>query len=114
MNHGVPLYAIADLSKVYLKAYIPEPMLGRIQLGQAAQIWTDSAPDQPIEAKVGYIANRAEFTPKEVQTPDERVKLTYAVKLYLDQNPEHRLTPGVPADAVVRWKDGVAWQQPRW
>jgi HlyD family secretion protein len=42
------------------------------------------------------------------------VKLTYAVKLYLDANPGHVLTPGLPADAVVRWKDGVAWAKPRW
>ncbi|MTD32332.1 hypothetical protein [Paludibacterium denitrificans] len=60
------------------------------------------------------IASRAEFTPKEVQTPDERVKLVYAVKLSLKSNPGFKLTPGLPADAVIRWKDGVEWQRPRW
>jgi HlyD family secretion protein len=63
---------------------------------------------------VRAISSRAEFTPKEVQTPDERVKLTYAVKLYLDSNPGHVLTPGIPADAVVRWKEDVAWRNPKW
>ena len=61
-----------------------------------------------------YIASRAEFTPKEVQTPDERVKLVYAVKLYLKSNPDHRLTPGLPADAVIRWREDAAWAKPRW
>ena len=60
-----------------------------------------------------YIASKAEFTPKEVQTPDERVKLIYAVKLYLTANPDHRLTPGLPAAAIVRWKEDVAWVKPK-
>ena len=60
------------------------------------------------------MASRAEFTPKEVQTPDERVKLVYAVKLNVADNRERKLSPGLPADAVIRWKDGVAWQKPRW
>lgn len=78
-----------------------------------ARIHTDAFPDEPFEATVRYIASKAEFTPKEVQTPDERVKLIYAVRLYLTANPNHRLTPGLPADAVIRWKDGVAWSKPR-
>ena len=61
-----------------------------------------------------YIASRAEFTPKEVQTPDERVKLVYEVRLYLDGNPDHRLTPGLPADAMIRWRDEAPWARPRW
>lgn len=113
VNHGVPLYAITDLSKVYLKAYIPEPMLGRIQLGQAAQIWTDSAPDQPIEAKVGYIANRAEFTPKEVQTRDERTKLVFEVRLYPTKASQLKLLPGQPADGMIRLSPDAAWHAPR-
>ena len=61
-----------------------------------------------------YIASTAEFTPKEVQTPDERVKLVFAVRLYLDSNPEHRLSPGLPADAIIRWKPEVRWERPQW
>jgi HlyD family secretion protein len=113
VNHGVPLYAITDLTKVYLKAYIPEPMLGRVQLGQAAQIWTDSTPDQPIDAKVGYIANRAEFTPKEVQTRDERTKLVFEVRLYPTQTSQLKLRPGQPADGMIRLSPDTAWHAPR-
>ena len=85
-----------------------------LKLGQQAMVYTDAFPDTGFAATLRHIGSRAEFTPKEVQTPDERVKLVYAVKLYLDSNPQQQLTPGIPADAVVRWKDGVAWQKPRW
>lgn len=85
-----------------------------MRLGLPARVYTDAFPDLPYAATVRYIASRAEFTPKEVQTPDERVKLVYAVKLYLNANPEHRLTPGLPADAVIRWKEGMEWTKPRW
>ncbi|MFO0483225.1 MAG: HlyD family secretion protein, partial [bacterium] len=74
---GTPLFGLTDLAHVYLKGYVPEPMIGRIRLGQAAQIWTDAWPEAPFEARVGYIAARAQFTPKEVQTRDERTKLVY-------------------------------------
>jgi HlyD family secretion protein len=82
VSAGTPLFGLTDLSRVYLKAYLPEPMIGRVRLGHATQIWTDAFPDKPFEARVGYIASRAEFTPKEVQTRDERTKLVYEVRLY--------------------------------
>ncbi len=85
-----------------------------MKLGQKAKIHLDSMPDKPFDGTVKTIAARAEFTPKEVQTPDERVKLVYAVKIYLDENPGHAVTPGIPADAVIRWDDKAAWCEPRW
>jgi HlyD family secretion protein len=114
ISAGAPLLELVDLDQLYLKVYVPEAQIGKLRLGLPARIHTDAFPDRPFEATVRYIASRAEFTPKEVQTPDERVKLVYAVKLYLKSNPEHRLTPGLPADAVIRWKEGVAWAKPRW
>jgi len=111
---GSPLLELVDLDRLYLKVYVPEVQVGKVRLGLPARIYTDAFPEAPFEATVRYIASQAEFTPKEVQTPDERVKLIYAVKLYLAANPDHRLTPGLPADAVIRWKDGVDWTRPRW
>lgn len=113
ISAGAPLLELVDLDKLYLKVYVPEAQIGKLRLGLPAQIYTDAFPDRPYEATVQYISARAEFTPKEVQTPDERVKLVYAVELYLKSNPDHRLTPGLPADAVIRWKEGVAWTKPR-
>jgi HlyD family secretion protein len=111
---GSPLFDLVDLDRLYLKVYVPESQIGMLRLSLPARIYTDAFPDKPFPATARYIASRAEFTPKEVQTPDERVKLVYAVKLYLDENPDHSLTPGLPADAVIRWQDGVEWQKPKW
>lgn len=110
---GAPLLELVDLDRLYLKVYVPEVQIGKVRLGLPARIYTDAFPDQPFEAVVRSIASKAEFTPKEVQTRDERVKLIYAVKLYLKENPDHRLTPGLPADAVIKWRDDVAWVKPR-
>ena len=111
---GSPLFDIVDLDRLYLKCYVPEKEIGKVRLGLPAHIYTDSFPEESVPATVRYIASRAEFTPKEVQTPDERVKLVYAVKLYLDANPDHRLTPGLPADTVIRWQESTPWAKPRW
>ena len=111
---GSPLFTLVDLDSLYLKVFVPEKEIGRLKLGQKAKIHLDSMPDKPFDGTVKTIAARAEFTPKEVQTPDERVKLVYAVKIYLDENPGHAVTPGIPADAVIRWDDKAAWCEPRW
>jgi len=110
---GAPLFDIVDLDRLYLKVYVPEKDIGKVRLGLPAQVYTDAFPDRPFPATVRYIASQAQFTPKEVQTPDERVKLVYAVRLYLESNPEHRLTPGLPADAIIRWREGTPWASPR-
>ena len=110
---GAPLLELIDLDHLYLKVYVPEVQIGKVRLDLPARVYTDAFPDRPFAAAVRYIASKAEFTPKEVQTPDERVKLIYPVKLYLNENPDHRLTPGLPADAIIRWKDDVAWMKPR-
>lgn len=114
VNTGTPLFELVDLDRLYLEVFIPEREIGKVRLGLPARIYTDAFPDQPFPARVRYIASRAEFTPKEIQTPDERVKLVYAVKLYLDENPDHRLTPGLPADAMIRWQEDAEWMKPRW
>jgi HlyD family secretion protein len=111
---GAPLLELVDLDRLYLQVYVPEVQIGKLRLGLPARIYTDAFPEQPYEAVLRYIASKAEFTPKEVQTRDERVKLIYAVKLYLTDNPDHRVTPGLPADAVIRWREEVAWQKPKW
>lgn len=114
VSAGSPLMDLVDLDRLYLQVYVPEPNIGQIRLGLPAKIYTDAFPDQPFDATVKYISSQAEFTPKEVQTKDERVKLVYAVRLYLDENPDHRLTPGLPADAVIRWQEDTDWAKPRW
>lgn len=114
LTSGSVVAEMVDLDALHLKVYVPESSIGKIRLGLPARLYIDAQPDRPFNAKVTHIASRAEFTPREVQTTDERVKLVYAVKLAIEKNPEHRLTPGLPADAVIRWKDDIAWQKPTW
>jgi HlyD family secretion protein len=111
---GAPLLEIVDLDRLYLKVFVPQSQIGKVRRGLPARVYCDAFPDEPASATVRYVSPRAEFTPKEVQTPDERVKLVYAVKLYLDDNAARRFTPGQPADAVIRWKEEVPWQRPKW
>lgn len=111
---GAPLLELVDLDKLYLTAYVPAVEIGKLRRHLEARVFIDAFPGRAFAAHVDYIASRAEFTPKEVQTQDERVKEVYRVKLYLDTNPDHLLTPGIPADAVIRWDSRVAWREPSW
>lgn len=98
---GMPVVSIGNLDKVYLKAYIDETELGKVKLGQKVKVTTDSYPDKIYHGVVSYIAQEAEFTPKNVQTEKLRVKLVYRIKVDID-NKEHELKGGQPADALIR------------
>lgn len=111
---ATPLFELVNLDDLHLKVFIPESAIGKVRRGLPARIHTDAFPDEPFDATVRYIASRAQFTPKEIQTPDERVKLVYAVELAVEDNSDHRLTPGLPADAVIRWLPEAAWTAPQW
>ncbi|KAB2842980.1 MAG: HlyD family efflux transporter periplasmic adaptor subunit, partial [Melioribacteraceae bacterium] len=95
------LFKISDLSKVELVIYVSEKDLGKIKLGQTAEVSIDTYKDKTYEGKVIYISPEAEFTPKNIQTKDERTKLVFAVKIEIP-NPNFELKAGMPADAVVR------------
>lgn len=98
---GTPVATIADLRRIWLKIYVPEPHLGRVKLGQAAEVTTDSYPGKVYRGTVTFINSEAEFTPKNIQTQEERVKLVFGVKVAID-NPGQELKPGMPADARLR------------
>ena len=101
---GVPLLTIADLDDVRLNIYVTEVELGRVRLGQRAEIRIDSHPGRSLGGTVIFISPEAEFTPKNVQTKEERVKLVYRVKVEIP-NPESILKPGMPADALIMTGD---------
>lgn len=97
---GIALLTLADLSTVWLKIYVNETQLGLVKLGQKAEVKVDSYPEKTFQGKVVYISDKAEFTPKDIQTKEERVKLVFGVKISLE-NPEQELKPGMPADAEI-------------
>jgi len=107
---GTPLVALVDLSRLYLRVYLAERDIGKLKLGDPARIFVDSFPGRPFEAWVTEVAQQAEFTPKDVHMPDERVNLVYGVKLQI-KNPQGLLKPGMPGDALIRWKPGAIWPE---
>jgi len=109
---GTPLFTMVDLNRLYLKVFINEPDIGKIRLAQEARIYVDAFPERFFAARVSRVSPRAEFTPKYVETREERVKLVFAVELRAE-NPHGLLKPGMPGEAVLRWKDNVPWQRPR-
>ncbi len=96
---GAVLLTLADLDRVELTVFIPENRLGEIHLGQKVTVEVDSFPGKGYQGEVVYISSEAEFTPRNVQTKEERVNTVFAVKVRL-LNPEHELKPGMPADAT--------------
>ncbi len=100
VSPGSPVVTLADLDHIWLRAYIAETDLGRIQWGQDATITTDTYPGRQYHGRISFISPDAEFTPKSVQTYKERVTLVYRIKIDID-NPNHELKPGMPADARI-------------
>lgn len=97
---GAPLLTLTDLSTVTLTVYIPTHQIGRVRVGQTAKVTVDSFPGRVFRGQVAWIAQEAEFTPKNVQTHEERVNTLFAVEIQLP-NADGALKPGMPADAVI-------------
>ncbi|MGE5679867.1 MAG: HlyD family secretion protein [Bacillota bacterium] len=101
VNPSSSLLRVSDLSTVDLIIYVSEEELGKVKLGQKAEVSVDAFKNRNFEGKVIYISPEAEFTPKNIQTKDERTKLVFAVKIEIN-NPNFDLKPGMPADAVIK------------
>jgi HlyD family secretion protein len=95
---GSPVLTVLDRGERWVRIYVPENRIGALQIGQAATITTDTYPDKRYRGEVITIASEAEFTPKTVQTAEERVKLVYAVKVRILGDDGYELKPGMPAD----------------
>ncbi|RJR19945.1 MAG: HlyD family efflux transporter periplasmic adaptor subunit, partial [Desulfobacteraceae bacterium] len=81
--------------------YVPETQLGRVRLGQEAEVISDTFPEKRYRGRVTFISPEAEFTPKNVQTKEERVKLVFRIKVTL-KNPNQELKPGLPVDVILK------------
>ena len=97
---GTPILRVSVIDRPWLRVYVPETDLGRVKLGQKADVISDTYPDRKYPGRVVEIAQQPEFTPKNVQTREERVKLVFGVKIEVE-NPNRELKPGIPADAVI-------------
>jgi HlyD family secretion protein len=101
---GIVVMTIGDLRNPWVRVYIGEPDIGKVRIGQEAFATTDAYPNRKFPGTLRYIANEAEFTPKNVQTREERIKLVYEARVYLS-NKEGILKPGMPADVSLRLEE---------
>lgn len=97
---GTTLLELSDIETVDLTVYIPETQIGQVKIGQSARVFVDAYPGEVFEGIVTFIAHEAEFTPRNVQTQEERVNLVFGIKITLE-NADHRLKPGMPADVEI-------------
>ena len=95
-----PVFTVALTDPLWVRAYVPEPDLGKIALGMRAQVTTDSFPGKVYQGWIGTISPTAEFTPKQVETTELRSKLVYQVRVYVC-NPQNELRLGMPATVTI-------------
>ena len=107
---GATVATVAEIHKVWLKGYVAENRLGLLKLGQPAEVTTDTFPGKIYRGEVTYVSSRAEFTPKNVQTREERIKQVYRVKVTIP-NPDQELKIGMPAEGYILMKAGSAAAQ---
>ncbi|HEY3286637.1 MAG TPA: HlyD family efflux transporter periplasmic adaptor subunit [Gemmatimonadaceae bacterium] len=98
---GAPVVTISNFGDRWVRIYVSEARLGAVTVGQAATITTDTYRDRTYPGTVTFIASVAEFTPRNVQTTEERVKLVYAVKVRIAGDSAMALKPGMPADVTL-------------
>ena len=97
---GTSVVTVGDIDHPWLRGYINETDLAKVKLGSKAKVTTDSYPGKVYDGRVTFISSQAEFTPKQIQTQQERVKLVYRIKIEID-NPKHELKSNMPADAEI-------------
>lgn len=97
---GATVVTIGDLDRPWLRAFVGEKDLGRVKLGGKVKLTTDSYPGKVYWGRISFIASEAEFTPKQIQTADERVKLVYKIKVDVE-NPNQELKANMPVDAEI-------------
>jgi len=97
---GTTVMTIGDIDRPWVRGYISEPDLGRVKVGTPVRITTDSFPGKVYRGRISFIASNAEFTPKQIQTSEERVKLVYRIKIDVE-NPAHELKLNMPVDAEI-------------
>ena len=99
---GAPVLTVMNLADRWVRIYIREDRIGAVKIGEPATISADTYPGKRYEGSVSFISSEAEFTPRNVQTTEERVKLVYAVKVRITADAGNELKPGMPADVTLR------------
>ena len=98
---GSPVVTLLVPDDRWVRIYVPEDQMGRLRLGLLAEIVSDTYPDRVYEGELVFVGNEAEFTPRNVQTAEERTKLVYPVKVRVSGDPSFELKPGIPVDVTL-------------
>lgn len=106
---GTTIATIADLARPWLRGYVGELYQGLVRIGSPVEVRTDSFPDRVFQGRLSFLSAEAEFTPKQIQTEEERVKLVYRVKIDLE-NADGALKSNMPADAYIPLTRGASQQ----
>lgn len=106
---GGKVLTVIALDDMYMNVFLPESSAGRVAIGSEARIVLDALPEKPFPAKVVFVSEKAQFTPKEVEVSEERQKLVFRVKVRLDKSEDKRLKPGMPGVAYIRLDDSAKW-----
>ncbi|HSG47637.1 MAG TPA: efflux RND transporter periplasmic adaptor subunit [Longimicrobiales bacterium] len=101
LSPGSPVVTVMDPGDRWVRIYVREDRLGLVSLGAPAEIRIDAFPDRVFQGEVVFVGSEAEFTPRNVQTQEERTQLVYPVKVRVVDDPELRVKPGLPADVVL-------------
>jgi HlyD family secretion protein len=101
VSPGAPVLTLLDPTDRWVRIYVREDEIGRVKLGMGARITSDTYPDKVYQGEVTFIGSEAEFTPRNVQTTEERIKLVYPVKVRISGDPGFELKPGIPADVTL-------------
>jgi HlyD family secretion protein len=101
VSPGAPVLTLLDPNDRWVRIYVREDEIGRVQVGMQAEITSDTYPDRTYHGEVVFIGSEAEFTPRNVQTTEERIKLVYPVKVRITDDADFQLKPGIPADVTL-------------
>jgi HlyD family secretion protein len=101
---GTPVLTVINPADCYVRIYISEKVLAQVSIGQEVKVFSDSFPDKSFKGKLTYISSEAEFTPRNIQTQDERVKLVYTSKVTIE-NDDMMFKPGMPVDVKIQLRN---------
>ena len=116
LGAGGKVLTLLNLEDVFMTVYLPSDKAGQLAIGSEAKVVLDARPDEVIPAKVSFVADRTQFTPKDVETRSEREKLMFRVKVKIDADwlAAHQALakPGMPGVAYLRLDEQKAWPDP--
>jgi HlyD family secretion protein len=108
---GGRVLTMIDTHDVYMTLFLPAEHAGRVRLGGDARVVLDAAPERPLPARVRFVAEEAQFTPKHVETRTEREKLSFRVEVSLRETDDAALKPGAPGVAWIRLDEATPWPE---